>query len=81
MDTVIKNAEQAAPVSRPRATAAKVDYSSMERAGKPHRARVTEAERKTVREDRAAMEEARLTGWLRTVDPSDPEMAARYGLT
>jgi hypothetical protein len=58
----------------------KVDYSSPEHAGEPHRGRITEAEKAYVREHLAEVNQ-RLNGkGMRTIDPADPTMRERYGL-
>jgi hypothetical protein len=59
----------------------KVDYSSPEHAGEPHRGRITEAEKAYVREHLDEVNR-RLNGkGMRTIDPADPAMRERYGLT
>jgi hypothetical protein len=58
----------------------KVDYSSPEHAGEPHRGRITEAEKSYVREHLDEVNK-RLSGkGMRTIDASDPTMRERYGL-
>jgi hypothetical protein len=59
----------------------KVDYSSPEHAGEPHRGRITEAEKSYVR-DHLDEVNKRLSGkGMRTIDSNDPTMRERYGLS
>jgi hypothetical protein len=58
----------------------KIDYSSLEHAGKPHRGKTTDAEKKMVRENLAAISERLKRDGMRTIDPSDPEHRERYSL-
>jgi hypothetical protein len=58
----------------------RVDYSSIGHAGKPHRGKVTEAEKLLVREQLADVNERLAAAGLRTIDPADPGHAERYGL-
>jgi hypothetical protein len=67
--------ERAAGERRPR-----VDYASPEHAGEPHRGRVTEAEKDYVRRNLPEVNERLARDGYRTIDPSDPGMAERYGL-
>jgi hypothetical protein len=60
---------------------ARVDYSSPENAGKPHRGRITEEEKEYVRNNLAEVNERLERDNLRTINPADPEMAERYGFT
>jgi hypothetical protein len=61
--------------SRPR-----VDYTSSEHAGEPHRGRITDEEKKYVRENLNEVNARLERDGLRTIDPSDPQMAERYDL-
>ena len=58
----------------------KVDYSSPEHAGEPHRGRITEAEKAYVREHLAEVNQRLRGKGMRTIDASDPTMRERYGL-
>jgi Lsr2 len=69
-----------APSRGRRRTEGKIDYSSPEHAGKPHRGRVTEAEAAYVREHFNEVNQ-RLSGeGLRMLDPADPKTKQRYSL-
>lgn len=56
-----------------------VDYTQPEHAGKPHRGRINDAEKTYVRENLAAVNKRLAGEGLRTIDPTDHEMAKRYG--
>jgi hypothetical protein len=58
----------------------KVDYSSPEHAGEPHRGRITEAEKAYVREHMKEVNKRLRGKGLRAIDASDPTMRERYGL-
>jgi hypothetical protein len=58
----------------------KVDYSSREHAGEPHRGRITEAEKSYVREHLDQVNRRLRGKGMRTIDPADPTMRERYGL-
>jgi hypothetical protein len=59
----------------------KVDYSSPEHAGEPHRGRITEAEKAYVREHLDQVNRRLRGKGMRTIDPADPTMGERYGLS
>lgn len=59
----------------------KVDYSSPEHAGEPHRGRITEAEKAYVREHLDRVNRRLRSKGMRTIDASDPTMRERYGLS
>jgi hypothetical protein len=59
----------------------KVDYSSPEHAGEPHRGRITEAEKAYVREHLDEVNKRLRGKGMRTIDASDSTMRERYGLT
>jgi hypothetical protein len=59
----------------------RVDYSSPEHAGKRHRGRITEAEQEYVRNHLDEVNARLERDGERTINPSDPKMAERYGLT
>ena len=57
------------------------DYASPEYAGLPHRGRITDAEKEYVRNNLDAVNRRRVQQGHAPIDPADPEMASRYGLT
>ena len=59
----------------------KVDYSSPEHAGEPHRGRITEAEKAYVHEHLDEVNKRLSSKGMRTIDVSDPAMRERYGLS
>lgn len=59
----------------------RVDYSSPEHAGEPHRGRITDAEKEYVQQNLEEVNARLERDGLRTIDPNDPDMAERYGLT
>jgi hypothetical protein len=62
-------------------TRAKVDYSSIEHAGEPHRGRITDAEKKIVRENFDEVNRRLSEKGMRMLDPGDPKIQERYGLS
>lgn len=58
----------------------RLDYATLEHAGKPHRGAVTDAERQLVREHLAEVNKRLAADGMRTIDPADPDHAERYGL-
>ncbi len=85
MADIIRRAEPAYPPRR-RAkpalapTVDKLDYSTLEHAGKPHRGKATEAEKETVRTNLAAINDRLKREGIRTIDVDNAEHVARYGL-
>jgi hypothetical protein len=59
----------------------KVDYGTLEHAGEPHRGRITEAEKQIVRENLDEVNRRLREQGMRTIDPADPDMQKRYGLS
>jgi hypothetical protein len=59
----------------------RIDYASPEHAGEPHRGRITDAEKAYVRANLADVNRRLRQQDLREIDPNDPDMAERYGLT
>jgi hypothetical protein len=57
------------------------DYTSPEHAGEPHRGRVTDAEKAYVREHLEEVNRRLYEKGMREINPNDPRMAQRYGLT
>jgi hypothetical protein len=62
------------------ASADKLDYASVEHAGKPHRGKTTDAEKEIVRNNLDKINERLERDGLRTIRLDDAEMVARYGL-
>jgi Lsr2 len=69
-----------APKRGRRTGGGRIDYSSPEHAGKPHRGRVTEAEAAYVREHFDEVNARLSSEGLRMLDPSDEKTKQRYGL-
>ncbi|HEX8936338.1 MAG TPA: hypothetical protein VF788_19605 [Pseudonocardiaceae bacterium] len=61
-------------------TTDKLDYTSLEHAGKPHRGKTTAAEKEIVRNNLDKINERLERDGLRTIRLNDVEMVARYGL-
>ncbi|MCA1602652.1 MAG: hypothetical protein LC776_13740 [Acidobacteria bacterium] len=90
MEKVIHEAEAAytapprrqapAASSSSSSTTDKLDYASLEHAGKPHRGKTTEAEKETVRNNLDAINERLKADGMRTIDLDNPEHVSRYGL-
>jgi hypothetical protein len=92
VDTILMNAAaaQARPSEpKPRtrrgggtgAQRAKVNYATLEHAGEPHRGRITDAEKEIVRNNLAKINKRLRDSGKRQIDPTDPEMQQRYGLS
>ncbi|MBV9162201.1 MAG: hypothetical protein JO281_11745 [Pseudonocardiales bacterium] len=85
MADVIRRAEPAYPPRKqarpaPVPVTEKLDYSTLEHAGKPHRGKTTEAEKETVRNNLPAINERLKRDGIRTIDLDNAEHVARYGL-
>jgi hypothetical protein len=83
MADVIRQAAPAYPPrrqTRPVPVIDKLDYSTLEHAGKPHRGKTTDAEKDTVRQNLAAINERLKADGMRTIDLADAEHVTRYGL-
>ncbi len=83
MADVIRRAGPAYPPrrqTRPVPVVDKLDYSTLEHAGKPHRGKTTDAEKDTVRQNLAAINERLKADGMRIIDLADAEHVARYGL-
>jgi hypothetical protein len=65
---------------RSRARTDRVDYGSVEHAGRPHRGGTTEAEKETVRANLDAINERLGREGHRQIDLADAELVERYGL-
>ena len=59
----------------------RVDYTSPEHAGEPHKGRITAAEKEYVQNNLEEVNTRLAEQGMRLIDPSDPDMAERYGLT
>ncbi|HEY0932840.1 MAG TPA: hypothetical protein VGD91_03770 [Trebonia sp.] len=68
-------APAAAPGERDR-----IDYSTLEHAGQPHKGKTTDAEKRLVREHLAEINQRLAEQGLRTIDLRDPGHVERYGL-
>jgi hypothetical protein len=85
MPAVLKSAERVMPTTtRKRSAAApsgpKRDYGSVEWAGSPHRGKITDEERDTVRTHLDAVNEHLRSRGERTIDLNSEEHVERYGL-
>jgi hypothetical protein len=58
----------------------RTDYATMEHAGKPHKGKTTEAEKRLVNDHFDEINERLAAQGLRTVSRSNPEHVERYGL-
>jgi hypothetical protein len=58
----------------------RVNYSSPEHAGEPHRGRITDEEKEYVRNNLSEVNSRLERDGYRTIDPEDPDMAQRYEL-
>lgn len=76
-----RRAQATATAAKPaRRTRARVNYAIIEHAGEPHRGRITDAEKRLVQENLDQINERLTHDGYRTIDPSDPKVAERYGL-
>jgi hypothetical protein len=83
MADIIQRAGPAYPPrkqARPVPVVDKLDYSTLEHAGKPHRGKTTDAEKDTVRQNLAGINERLRADGMRTIDLDNAELVARYGL-
>ena len=62
------------------AGAAKVNYSTLEHAGEPHKGKITDAERQLVQQHFEEINDRLVNQGLRTISLADPEHVERYGL-
>jgi hypothetical protein len=81
MPTLIaNNMQEVKPApARTRAPSTRIDYSSIEHAGRPHRGVTTEAEKEIVRTQLDAVNERLQREGHRLIEPADAAMAERYG--
>lgn len=84
MPELLIAAPPAKRASRSRAAAApgneRVDYGTLEHAGKPHKGKTTDAEKLLVRENLDEINKRLAAEGLRTIDLSDAGLVERYGL-
>jgi hypothetical protein len=85
MTDVLREAQPAYPPRKPTksstaSTADKLDYASLEHAGKPHRGKTTDAEKEIVRNNLDKINERLERDGLRAIRLDDGEMVAHYGL-
>lgn len=83
MTDIIRRAPAAYPPRRQAKSAPaseKLDYSTLEHAGKPHRGKTTEAEKDTIRNNLAIINERLKRDGIRTIDLDNAEHVERYGL-
>jgi hypothetical protein len=59
----------------------RVNYTSPEHAGEPHRGRITDKEKEYVRENLEEVNARLARDGHRIIDPNDSDMAERYGLS
>jgi hypothetical protein len=83
MASILKSAAAAKEKGRAhrRGTRTGINYASSEHAGEPHRGRATQAEQEYVRTHLDEVNARLREKGMREIDPSDPKMAERYGLT
>jgi hypothetical protein len=83
MTDVIGKAHPAYPPRKqatPTSTTERLDYASLEHAGKPHRGKTTDAEKDIIRNNLDKINERLERDGMRTIRLDDAEMVARYGL-
>lgn len=68
------------PSAAPAARGDRINYATLDHAGKPHKGKTTEAEKQLVRDHLDEINERLAAQGLRTVSLADPEHAERYGL-
>jgi hypothetical protein len=80
MAQLLKTAERVRPAKVPRKGATdRLDYATLEHAGKPHRGKTTDEEAQLVREHLDEINKRLADEGIRQIDPADPDHAARYG--
>jgi hypothetical protein len=62
------------------AGAAKVNYSTLEHAGEPHKGKITDTERQLVQQHFEEINDRLVNQGLRTISLADPDHVERYGL-
>jgi hypothetical protein len=78
MAQLLRTAERVRPAKSTRKVE-KIDYATLEHAGKPHRGKVTDEEARLVRENLEEINKRLADEGLRQIDPADPDHAVRYG--
>jgi hypothetical protein len=58
----------------------RVNYASLEHAGKPHKGRTTDAEKRLVQQHFDEINEKLAAQGVRTIELGNPDHVARYGL-
>ena len=58
----------------------RLDYATLEHAGKPHKGKITDTEKQLVREHLTEINERLTRQGLRTISLTDPDHVERYGL-
>ncbi|MER7755262.1 hypothetical protein [Kitasatospora sp. NPDC097643] len=66
--------------AQPVAAKDRVNYASLEHAGKPHKGRTTDAEKQLVQQHLDQINEQLAAGGIRTIDLTNPDHVAKYGL-
>ncbi len=79
MAQLLRTAERVRPAKATRKSAEKLDYATLEHAGKPHRGKITDEEARLVREHLDEINRRLANEGVRQIDPADPEHATRYG--
>lgn len=79
MPALLKQAPRATKVGRTKPPAGRVDYTSLQHAGTPHRGAVTSEEAAVVREHLDQVNARLQAAGCRLIDPTNPEHARRYG--
>jgi hypothetical protein len=64
----------------PASAADKLDYATLEHAGKPHRGKTTDAEKEIIRDNLTAINDRLQRDGIRTIDLNNAEHVMRYGL-
>ena len=84
MSEILATARQTRRASRSATAAAsredRTNYATIEHAGKPHKGKTTDAEKRLVREHLDEINERLAAQNLRTISLADPEHVERYGL-
>ncbi|MBP0455623.1 MULTISPECIES: hypothetical protein [unclassified Kitasatospora] len=85
MPEVLRDAKRVArtvssQASAPVRSKERVNYASLDHAGKPHKGRITDAERRLVQQHLDEINERLAAAGIRTIDLSNAEHVARYGL-
>jgi hypothetical protein len=73
-------ARRAARSAAPAAREDRLNYATLEHAGKPHKGKTTDAEKRLVREHLDEINQRLAAENLRTISLTDPEHVERYGL-